>query len=141
VLAEDDIYLTEDLIFFQQCPYQYRLTKEWGFLPGLSPDLGFGNVLASRYHAMEPTIEWGKHRHVKKGHKWIAHRYWHSEGNRNWVFSARVFKLRKFSETTIRRHVMVKLDANLYLDKKYFLRKVRKMNKETDIKLKLTFFS
>ncbi len=36
---------TKDLILFEQCPYRYRLNKEWGFLPGLSPDLGYGNAL------------------------------------------------------------------------------------------------
>jgi len=44
-------------------------------------------------------------------------------------------------ECGIRRHVMAKLDANPYLDRKYFLWRVGKMNKETDIQLKLTFFS
>jgi len=38
-------FSARDLILFQQCPYRYRLNKEWGFLPGLSPDLGFGNAL------------------------------------------------------------------------------------------------
>jgi len=43
--AELHSFSAKDLILFQQCPYRYRLNKEWGFLPGLSPDLGFGNAL------------------------------------------------------------------------------------------------
>jgi DNA helicase-2/ATP-dependent DNA helicase PcrA len=38
-------FSAKDLILFQQDPYRNRLNKEWGFLPGLSPDLGFGNAL------------------------------------------------------------------------------------------------
>jgi DNA helicase-2/ATP-dependent DNA helicase PcrA len=38
-------FSAKDLILFRQCPYRYRLNKEWGFLPGLSPDLGYGNAL------------------------------------------------------------------------------------------------
>ena len=107
----------------------------------------FRSVVASDTFAQLDNVlwnqiwKWGKHRHAKKGHKWIARRYWHSEGNRNWVFSAGMYRLKHFSDTKIRRHVMAKLDANPYLDRKYFLWRVGKMNKETDIQLKLSFFS
>ena len=84
---------------------------------------------------------WGKRRHNNKGRKWIARKYWHSEGNRNWIFSSGKHRLRKFSDTKIRRHVMVKLDANPYLDRKYFSRRIGKLNLSSDIQLKLTFFS
>jgi hypothetical protein len=30
---------------------------------------------------------WAKRRHPEKSNEWIADKYWHSEGNRNWVFS------------------------------------------------------
>jgi len=43
--AELHSFPAKDLILYQQCPYRYRLNKEWGFLPGLSPDLGYGNAL------------------------------------------------------------------------------------------------
>lgn len=43
--AELHSFPAKDLILFLQCPYRYRLNKEWGFLPGLSPDLGYGNAL------------------------------------------------------------------------------------------------
>ena len=56
--------------------------------------------------------QWGKHRHRNKGHKWIACRYWHSEGNRNWVFQTKKNTLLQFSDATIRRHNIPKLQAN-----------------------------
>lgn len=31
--------------------------------------------------------QWAKRRHKNKGHKWIAKRYWHHIGNRQWTFS------------------------------------------------------
>ncbi len=31
---------------------------------------------------------WAKRRHKKKGRKWIAKRYWHPIGNRQWTFAA-----------------------------------------------------
>lgn len=85
--------------------------------------------------------KWGKRRHANKGHKWVACKYWHREGNRNWDFSSGNQRLRKFSDTKIRRHVMVKLDANPYLDRKYFLRRIGILNSISDTQLKLTFFS
>ncbi len=85
--------------------------------------------------------KWGKHRHANKGHKWIARRYWHRKGSRNWDFSSENHRLKNFSGTKIRRHVMVKLDANPYLDRRYFLWKIGKLNSYSDIQLKLTFFS
>ena len=59
------------------------------------------------------TWQWGKRRHPNKGHKWIADKYWHSEGNRNWAFRTKDTKLLKFSDAKIRRHSMPKLDATL----------------------------
>ena len=33
--------------------------------------------------------QWANRRHnKKKGHKWVAKRYWHRIGNRKWTFSA-----------------------------------------------------
>ena len=84
---------------------------------------------------------WGKRRHNNKGRKWIARKYWYREGNRNWIFSSGGHRLILFSETKIRRHIMVRLDANPYLDSKYFLQRTGKLNATSDIQLKLTFFS
>jgi RNA-directed DNA polymerase len=69
---------------------------------------------------------WAKRRHPEKSNKWIADRYWHSEGNRNWVFSEGDKKLKLLSDTKIVRHMKLKLDMNPYLDKDYFIsRKIK----------------
>jgi RNA-directed DNA polymerase len=64
--------------------------------------------------------KWAKRRHPKKSKSWIASRYWHNEGTRNWVFSTKKNKLKLFSDTKIVRHIRLKLDRNPYLDKEYF---------------------
>lgn len=89
----------------------------------------------------EITWQWGKRRHPNKGRKWIARKYWHSEGNRNWVFRTKYNKLLKFSDAVIRRHAMPKLDANPYLDRNYFLERKDRIKKQTPwIQTKLSFF-
>jgi len=69
---------------------------------------------------------WAKRRHPEKSNEWIAQRYWHSEGDRNWVFSQGDKKLKLLSDTKIVRHTKLKLDMNPYLDKDYFIeRKIK----------------
>jgi RNA-directed DNA polymerase len=55
---------------------------------------------------------WAKRRHSNKNYTWIVQRYWHSEGTNNWIFRTDSGKLAKFADTKIRRHSMVKLEAN-----------------------------
>jgi RNA-directed DNA polymerase len=86
--------------------------------------------------------KWAKRRHPQKGHKWIARRYWHTEGTRNWVFKTQTAKLALFADTKIRRHVMVKLDNNPYLDRNYFLERLDRARKCTSlIQTRLSFFA
>jgi len=75
--------------------------------------------------------KWAKRRHPKKGRKWIARRYWYTEASRNWVFRTETTKLILFADTRIRRHIMVKLDKNPYLDRRYFLGRLDKVRKCT----------
>ena len=63
---------------------------------------------------------WAKRRHPNKSKKWIARKYWHSIGMRNWVFSMKKNRLKRFSDMKIVRHIGLKLDKNPYLDLKYF---------------------
>jgi len=63
---------------------------------------------------------WAKRRHPDKGNTWIANKYWHSEGTRNWVFSTRINRLKRFSDTKIVRCAGLKLDKNPYIDQDYF---------------------
>jgi RNA-directed DNA polymerase len=58
---------------------------------------------------------WSRRRHLNKGSQWIRRKYWRTEGNRRWVFATpEGAKLRKHSETHIRRHVKVKGEASPY---------------------------
>jgi len=85
---------------------------------------------------------WAKRRHSQKGHKWIARRYWYTEGTRNWVFKAATAKLVLFADTKIRRHAMVKLDKNPFLDRNYFLDRLDRVRKCTPwIQTRLSFFA
>jgi len=69
---------------------------------------------------------WAKRRHPNKSKHWIARKYWHSFGKRNWVFSEGNKQMKFLSDTKIVRHTKVKLDMNPYLDKDYFiLRKIK----------------
>jgi len=105
------------------------------------------NIVASDEFNRLDSIIWGmlwgwaKRRHSEKGKKWIRWRYWHSEGTRNWVFKDKASKLVLFSDTKIRRHEMVKLDKNPYLDKEYFKGKLNKAQKDTPgIQTRLSYF-
>ncbi|MDD5617243.1 MAG: group II intron maturase-specific domain-containing protein, partial [Candidatus Methanoperedens sp.] len=69
---------------------------------------------------------WAKRRHPLKSKPWIADKYWHEIGNRNWVFSTGSKQLKNLSDTKIVRHINLKLDKNPYLDKNYFVsRKIK----------------
>ncbi|MBN2257223.1 MAG: group II intron reverse transcriptase/maturase [Anaerolineaceae bacterium] len=70
---------------------------------------------------------WSCRRHPNKPRTWIKERYFHRQGNQNWVFGAKVkdkdgkerlMKLVKASDTPIRRHGKIKGEANPY-DPKY----------------------
>jgi len=65
--------------------------------------------------------KWAKRRHPdKKSRTWVADRYWHSAGTRNWVFSTGEFRLKLFLDTKIVRCAGLKLDKNPYIDQDYF---------------------
>ena len=74
---------------------------------------------------------WVKRRHPEKSKHWIARKYWHTDGNRNWVFSDEDKKLNLLSDTKIIRRTRLKLDMNPYLDNEYFvLRKIKQRAKK-----------
>ncbi|MDN7025649.1 group II intron reverse transcriptase/maturase [Methanoculleus sp. FWC-SCC1] len=88
------------------------------------------------------TWKWGKHRHPTKGHKWIARRYWHSEGNRNWIFQTKENTLLLFEDATIRRHTIPRLTANPYLERNYFLNRRERMKRQTPwVQTSLSYFA
>ena len=73
------------------------------------------------HRTWEMLWHWAKRRHTEKSNFWTSNRYWHTEGNRNWVFSTKDKQLKLLSDTKIVRHTPVKLDKNPYLDKEYFV--------------------
>ena len=82
------------------------------------------NKLDSRLWNM--LWHWAKRRHSEKSKHWIADKYWHSVGNRNWVFSTDKKELKLLSDTKIVRHTQLRSDMNPYLDRDYFvLRKLK----------------
>lgn len=69
---------------------------------------------------------WAKRRHNGKSKNWIAGKYWHKVGHRNWVFSTDDKQLKFLYDTKIVRHTSMKLDKNPYLDTEYFVsRKIK----------------
>lgn len=67
--------------------------------------------------------QWSTRRHKHKGRVWIKRRYFHTVGNRNWVFAAysgnrssdetpKLMTLRRAFDTKIERHRQIKVDAN-----------------------------
>jgi len=62
--------------------------------------------------------KWACRRHPNKSRHWIKHKYFHSNGNQNWVFhttdNAKQFILPRFDATKIIRHTKIKNAANPY---------------------------
>ena len=58
----------------------------------------------------------GKRGHPNKRNTWVANKYGHSEGTRNWVFSTGENRLKPFSDTKIVRCAGLKLDKNLFIE-------------------------
>ncbi len=86
--------------------------------------------------------KWAKRRHPEKGHQWTAKRYWHIEGNRKWVFKTGKNRLKQFSDTKIRRHTQVRLDANPFLDRHYLFSRINVARAQSpESQTKLYFFS
>ena len=75
-----------------------KSTKQETLMPKLNPVIG-GWVKNQRYVVSSKVFsrvdyeiykclwQWAKRRHKKKSHKWIAQKYWHHIGSRQWTFS------------------------------------------------------
>ena len=66
---------------------------------------------------------WARRRHRKRSWRWLAQRYWHAFGSRNWTFAARIdgdstegkpdwLRLHYATDTKICRHLKIKAMAN-----------------------------
>lgn len=72
---------------------------------------------------------WAKCCHHNKG-KWrISTNYWHTSGNRTWVFSTEDKELIRVDYISIVRHIKVRMNANPYFDKQYFIDRKFEQNK------------
>ena len=84
---------------------------------------------------------WAKRRHPNKGHWWIVDKYWHREGSRNWVFKSDTNKLVLFEDAKVRRHPWLRLDANPFLERNYFIERMDSLKKKNSgVQTKLSFF-
>jgi RNA-directed DNA polymerase len=111
--------------------------KQGELIDALNPTItGWANyhqsvVSSEAFHKLDSRIwnmlwHWAKRRHPNTPKHWIADKYWHSIGNRNWVFSDGTKYLKSLSDTKIVRHIKLKLNMNPHLDKDYFaLRKLK----------------
>lgn len=72
------------------------------------------------YILYELLWKWAKRRHPHKGRWWVSTRYWHSRGNRSWVFSTEDKELLRVDHIPIVRHIKIRLNANPYFDIEYF---------------------
>ncbi|WP_069791690.1 group II intron reverse transcriptase/maturase (plasmid) [Cyanobacterium sp. IPPAS B-1200] len=69
------------------------------------------------YLMYQQLKRWTERRHPNKSKSWVAKKYWHTYGNKNWVFSTRDedgIKLLSHSEVEVKRHVKVKGDKSPY---------------------------
>lgn len=85
---------------------------------------------------------WARRRHNHKGKEWSYKRYWTTEGSQSWVFRTKEHVLTKFSETKIRRHYPLKLSANPFLDRIYFINRMANVSERIPtIQTRLSFFT
>lgn len=73
-------------------------------------------------HALFQMLwRWAERRHPNKGRHWVKNRYFHTVGDRHWIFAAptedrrgrrRLLTLYQLVDTPIVRHVMVKTGAS-----------------------------
>jgi RNA-directed DNA polymerase len=93
----------------------------------------YQSVVSSEiFHKLDSRIwgmlwHWAKRRHPEKSKQWTADKYWHTFGNRKWVFSEGTKQLHFLSDTKIVRHTKLKLDMNPHLDKDYFISRKLKL--------------
>ncbi|UUX92253.1 group II intron reverse transcriptase/maturase [Methanoplanus endosymbiosus] len=72
------------------------------------------------YITFNMLYSWAKRRHPNEPRKDTVNKYWCQKGSRKWVFATKIQELIPLSKTKIRRHYMVKLDKNPFLDFEYF---------------------
>jgi len=105
---------------------RYRTAPQVALIAALNPVITgwsryYATVVSKEVFSKMETLlhsqlrRWSRRRHPNKPARWIARRYWHTEGSRHWVFGRTgEARLRRHGETPIRRHVKVRSEASLY---------------------------
>lgn len=67
----------------------------------------------------QQLVRWAIRRHPNKSKKWVRHKYWHTKGKDNYLFSVKtegkiVFELAYHAKTEIVRHTKVKSGRSLF---------------------------
>jgi RNA-directed DNA polymerase len=107
---------------------KHRSAPQAALIASLNPIIrGWSNyyrtvVSAMTFQACDATVyaqlqHWARRRHPKKGHGWVARRYWSMQPGARWEFVVKehgeiVHRLRKHADTTVRRHIKVKGTAS-----------------------------
>lgn len=78
-------------------------------------------------HVFKCLWLWAKRRHPKKSASWKKNKYFHSEKGRAWAFKSESNNLKYARDFQIKRHVMIKLEANPYLAEYHEYYKQRKL--------------
>lgn len=111
----------------------HKTAKQATLIKKLNPVIqGWANfhrhvVAARQFQYLDRDIwralwRWAKRRHPNKSHTWIRERYFHVIGGRTWVFACeredwagderRWVELRRAGDTKIKRHTVIRADAN-----------------------------
>jgi len=76
-------------------------------------------------HVFTTLRLWALHKHRKKGKNWVADRYWHTKGSKNWVFCTKDRELFDVQNVRIRRHTKNSNAMNPYIDRGHFDRRYK----------------
>jgi RNA-directed DNA polymerase len=105
---------------------RYRTASQAALIAALNPVISgwaryYATVVSTEVFSKMETLlhsqlrRWSRRRHPKKSARWIARRYWHTAGQRHWVFGGTGgIRLRRHGETPIKRHIKVRSEASLY---------------------------
>ncbi|WP_286169604.1 group II intron maturase-specific domain-containing protein [Halocella sp. SP3-1] len=79
-------------------------------------------------NVFEALWSWAKRRHPTKPKNWRKNRYWVKTKTRDWIFQTDETKLVFASDTKIKRHVLIKLEANPYYEeyKSYYNKRLKR---------------
>lgn len=78
----------------------------------------------------EMLWKWAKRRHPRKPHRWIKKHYWHTKGNRQWIFRTDNIILFQMADMPIVRIKSLNRNANPFTDTDYYRQRKEKHKRE-----------